>query len=188
MAAETETAPATLEAPTPPPAAAAPAKKSAKANDAKKDTKGGKDTKGAKEAKGAKGGKGAKKGAKDTDGADADAGGPSVAAHPRAARAVAQAKGWGGLAGFVLGGYLSLPTNTIAAAGLRALLAGVVCYMAAWAGAVFLWRRLVMLELKGREHQLLAAAHAAGARRELPAGTSEWPGAPPERPGVRAAS
>ncbi len=174
MAAETETAPATLEAPPPATAAPAPAspeKKSAKVNDAKK---------GAEDTKGAKDGKGAKKGAKDTDGAEADAVGPSVAAHPRAARAVAQAKGWGGLAGFVLGGYLSLPTNTIAAAGLRALLAGVVCYVAAWAGAVFLWRRLVMLELKGREHQLLAAVHAASARRELPT--------PSERPSARAAS
>jgi hypothetical protein len=153
-----------------------PEKKSAKAEDAKKGAKGGK---GGKDTKGAKG---PKKGAKDTDDAEADAaGGPSVAAHPRAARAVASAKGWGGLAGFVLGGYLSLPTNTIAAAGLRALLAGIVCYLAAWAGAVFLWRRLVMLELKGREHQLHAAAHAAGARRELPV-------APSERPGARAAS
>jgi hypothetical protein len=87
----------------------------------------------------------------------AAAGGPSVAAHPRAARQVARAKGWGGLGGFLLGGYLSLPTSTLASAGLRALVAGVVCYVAAWAGAVFLWRRLVVLELKGREHQLMTA-------------------------------
>jgi hypothetical protein len=111
--------------------------------------------------------------------------GPSVAAHPRAARAVALAKGWGGLVGFVLGGYMSLPTNTLAAAGLRALIAGVVCYVAVWAGAVFLWRRLVMLELKGREQQLIAAtmspAKAPGARREAP-------GKPPERARARAAS
>ena len=107
--------------------------------------------------------------------------GPSVAAHPRAARAVALAKGWGGLIGFVLGGYMSLPTNTLAAAGLRALIAGVVCYVAVWAGAVFLWRRLVMLELKGREQQLIAATKAPGARREAP-------GKSPERARARAAS
>jgi hypothetical protein len=98
-----------------------------------------------------KGGNGNDKGAKD---AVADAGGPNVAAHPRAARAVARAKSWGGLAGFLLGGYLSLPTNTIAGAGLRALVAGVVCYVVVWGGAVFLWRRLVMLELRAREQQL----------------------------------
>ena len=99
--------------------------------------------------------------------------GPSVAAHPRAARAVARAKSWGGLVGFVLAGYLSLPTNTLAAAGLRALIAGVVCYVAAWAGAVFVWRRLVMLEIKGREQQLLAGTQAASARRELAPGRPE---------------
>jgi hypothetical protein len=103
---------------------------------------------------------------------EADGKGPSVAAHPHATRSVARAKSWGGLAGFVLGGYLSLPTNTLAAAGLRALVAGIVCYLAAWAGAVFLWRRLVMLEIKGREQQI-AAAQAASARRELPPGPAE---------------
>ncbi len=75
--------------------------------------------------------------------------GPSVAAHPRAALHVARAKGWGGLLGFLLGGYLSLPTSTLAAAGLRALVAGVVCYLVAWAGAVFVWRQLVMLQVAG---------------------------------------
>jgi predicted lipid-binding transport protein (Tim44 family) len=103
---------------------------------------------------------------------------PSVAAHPRAARAVARAKGWGGLAGFVLGGSLSLPTNTLAAAGLRALVAGLICYVAVWAGAVFLWRRLVMLEIKGRQQRLLAGADAGSPRRQ--------PSAASKRPNARA--
>jgi hypothetical protein len=136
--------------------------------------------------KAAKGGKGKdekKKGKKGKKGEDGDAeddtaaGGPSVAAHPRASRAVARAKSWGGLIGFVLGGYLSLPTNTIATAGLRALIAGLVGYVAVWGGAVFLWRRLVMLEIKGREQQLQAAAEAAATRRQLPAPPAERPGA-----------
>jgi hypothetical protein len=166
---------AVAEAPpeAPAPVAASPEprapKKGAKgeANDAKK---------GAKGEKAAKGKKGADEAASDGDG-------PSIAAHPRAVRAVARAKSWGGLAGFVLGGYLSLPTNTLAGAGLRALIAGVVCYVAVWAGAVFLWRRLVMLEIKSREQQLVAAvqaAQAARALRELPP--------PVERQGARAAS
>jgi hypothetical protein len=136
--------------------------------------KGGKD-------KDAKKGKKGKKGGDDEPEEEAGEGGPSVAAHPRAARAVARAKSWGGLIGFVLGGYLSLPTNTVAAAGLRALIAGVVCYVATWAGAVFLWRRLVMLEIKGREQQLHTAVQAANARRQLPA-------PPAERSGARGAS
>ncbi len=128
-------------------------------------------------------GKKAKKGAKEPA-ATAEAGAPSVAAHPRAARAVGRAKGWGGLGGFLLGGYLSLPTATPVDAGLRALLAGIVCYVVAWAGAVFAWRRLVMLEIKGREQQLLMAAQAARAQRE-PAGAGFSAG---DRAKARAAS
>ena len=103
-----------------------------------------------------------------------DSGSPSVAAHPRAARTVAQAKGWGGLAGFFIAGYLSLPTGTLAQAGLRALIAGSVCYVAAWAGAVFVWRRLVIVEIKGREQALLSGAQAALAPGE-PAGAPAEP-------------
>jgi hypothetical protein len=108
--------------------------------------------------------KGSKKDAKKAaKGAATDpSGGPSVAAHPRAARAVARAKGWGALAGFALGGYLSLPSNTLAMAGLRALVAGLICYVAVWAGAVFVWRRLVMLEIKGRQQKLLSARQSEG--------------------------
>ena len=175
MAADTETA-APEEAAAPPEDATAEApkvetkaKEAAKPKDAKNDAK-----------KGEKGkDKDAKKAKKGADGGDEPGNAPNIAAHPRAARGVARAKGWGGLIGFALGGYLSLPSNTIAAAGLRALLAGVVCYVAAWAGAVFLWRRLVMIEIKGREQQL-ASVQAARSRRELPA--------PGERPRAGAAS
>ncbi len=83
--------------------------------------------------------------------------GLSIAAHPRAAHRVAQAKGWGGLVGFVVGGYLSLPTATFAGAALHALAAGVACYVMVWAGAVFLWRHLVVAELRSRQHEMLQA-------------------------------
>ena len=94
----------------------------------------------------------AAKGKLASNGVDSQA--PSVAAHPKAAQSVARAKGWGGLAGFLIAGYLSLPTSTLAEAGLRALIAGSVCYVAAWAGAVFVWRRLVMVELRNREERV----------------------------------
>jgi hypothetical protein len=97
----------------------------------------------------------AKKGKQPVEGASGN--GLSVAAHPRAARRVAQAKGWGGLIGFLVGGYLSLPTNTLAGAGLHALIAGAACYVAVWAGAVFLWRHLVVAELRSRQHEALQA-------------------------------
>ncbi|HEY7829890.1 MAG TPA: hypothetical protein VIC06_04925 [Solirubrobacteraceae bacterium] len=96
-----------------------------------------------------------KKGKKGT--APSGEGTMSIAAHPRAARRVAQAKGWGGLLGFLAGGYLSLSTHTLAEAGFRALVAGVVCYAVVWRGAVFLWRHLVVAELRSRQHELLQA-------------------------------
>jgi hypothetical protein len=88
--------------------------------------------------------------------AETQAPGLSLAGHPRAVRGVARAKAWGGLAGFLLGGYLSLPTHTVIDAGLRALAAGAFGYVAMWAAAVFLWRRLVVVELRNAEQQLLA--------------------------------
>jgi hypothetical protein len=108
-----------------------------------------------KAGKSAKGGKPAGGGAA----GDAGAGAPglSLAEHPRAVRGVAQAKAWGALAGFVLGGYLSLPTHTLADAAFRALLAGIVCYVAVWGAAVFAWRRLVVAELRHAQHEALAA-------------------------------
>ena len=130
-----------------------------------------------------------KKGKKDkakSSGSKSSAGGGergeglTLAAHPRAVRRVAEAKAWGGLGGFLLGGYLSLPTHSAFEAALRALLAGVVCYVVVWAAAVFLWRRLVVAELRQAEHELLSnelaklqgadpVASATRERREAPA-------------------
>jgi hypothetical protein len=122
-------------------------------------------TKPAKEKKEKSKGKGKEKKGVESQSTD----GPSVAAHPRAARAVATAKGWGGLIGFAAGGYFSLPTHTLADAGLRALVAGLACYVAAWAGAVFVWRRLVVLEIKAREQHLLDLLKARSAGAQAPA-------------------
>lgn len=105
----------------------------------------------------------------------------SIAAHPRAVRRVAQAKGWGGLLGFMAGGYLSLSTHTAAEAGFRALVAGVVCYAIVWAGAVFLWRHLVVAELRSAQHQMVQtelekmgiSAHSSPARPGSPAAAHE---------------
>jgi hypothetical protein len=136
------------------------------------------DAKGAKGVKGAKGAKGGKKDAKTKPAKDAaqdGEGGPSIAAHPRAARAVERAKAWGALTGFVLGGYLSLSSHTAAEACIRALVAGGTCYVVFWAAAVFIWRRLVMLELRAREHQMIAQADAGN-------GSPPKGGAPPGRP------
>jgi hypothetical protein len=77
------------------------------------------------------------------------ANGPSIANHPRARYQVRRAKGWGGIAGFAIAGYLSykagVPTADV---GMRALVAGIVGYMLAWMCAVTVWRHLVQAELR----------------------------------------
>jgi predicted lipid-binding transport protein (Tim44 family) len=166
----TETAQAEVEQP-PPAAAAVPAPPSAEPKAGEKPAAGDPQAKSSKRSRSKP----------DESTAAATSSGPSVAAHPRAARPVARAKGWGGLGGVLIAGYLSLPTGTLAEAGLRALVAGSVCYVAAWAAAVFLWRRLVVIEIKGREQQLLATAQTARVRLDSPS-------AHVERPGARAAS
>lgn len=95
---------------------------------------------------------------------------PSVANHPRAGAQVARAKAWGGLGGFVLVAVLSLragvPTPD---ALLRALLGGIVAYVAAWACAVAVWRHLVIAELRAvRSHRAAEAARRSAQRAEAP--------------------
>lgn len=75
--------------------------------------------------------------------------GPSVAAHPRASYQVRRAKGWGGVAGFGIAAYLSHKAGVpMVDLGLRAIIAGMVGYMLAWACAVTVWRQLVLAELR----------------------------------------
>ena len=114
-----------------------------------------------KPAKEKKGKKDGKKGKSEVVAAD----GPSVAAHPRAARSVERIKAWGALVGFGAGFYESLPTHTFAMTMLRAIISGIALYVAGWAGSVFFWRRMVMLEINAREQQIRLAAQAAQARR-----------------------
>jgi hypothetical protein len=64
---------------------------------------------------------------------------------------------------------LSLPTHTVAGAGVRAIVAGLVCWVAVWAGAVFLWRRMVMLEINAREQELVRAVEEAQSRNQAAA-------------------
>lgn len=81
----------------------------------------------------------------------------SLAEHPRAVLRIKQAKEAGGLAGFVLGAYLSFHTHTMFETGVRALIAGISCYVIVWGAAVFLWRHLIIAELRSREQTLLAS-------------------------------
>ncbi|HKO28049.1 MAG TPA: hypothetical protein VJU80_11370 [Solirubrobacteraceae bacterium] len=116
-----------------------------------------------------------KKGKKGKGGANASSG-PSVAAHPRASYQVRKAKGWGGMAGFGIAAYLSykagVPTVDL---GLRAILAGMIGYMLAWACAVTVWRQLVLAELRasvertGPTNPDLIPARTDAAKNDAPA-------------------
>ena len=93
----------------------------------------------AKESKKAKGKKGAE---------SADDTRVHLAGHPRAARSIATAKGWGGLLGFVVVGWLSYRGGlTEFDAGLRALAGGIGFYLLAWATAVTVWREIAVAEV-----------------------------------------
>jgi hypothetical protein len=74
---------------------------------------------------------------------------PSVAAHPRAGAQIARVKAWGGLGGFALTAYLSWRAGVpIPNLLLRAIAGGVVGWLVLWAGAVTVWRHLVIAELR----------------------------------------
>ncbi|MEX2196737.1 MAG: hypothetical protein WD844_15760 [Thermoleophilaceae bacterium] len=82
--------------------------------------------------------------------------------HPRAARHIRAAKGWGGLVGFGAVGLLSwgagIPEFEV---GLRALAGGVAGYVVAWTGAVHVWRHLAVAELRAAQRRALERRRAA---------------------------
>jgi hypothetical protein len=98
----------------------------------------------------------------------------SIAAHPRATRSIRRTKAWAGLAGFVIVAFLSQQAGVPAfEVGVRALVAGLALYFAAWAVSLVLWKHLVLEEARleaeriREEHeerlrQIREAAEAAG--------------------------
>ncbi len=82
-----------------------------------------------------------------------------LADHPRAMRQVELARGWGGIGCFCFVGLVSLNSGLPPLdAGVRALVGGVVGYVAGWGLAVLVWRHLALAEAA-------AARDAAEARR-----------------------
>ena len=80
---------------------------------------------------------------------------PRLSRHPRAQKQIREAKAWGGLVGFALVALLSLQAGQpLFDAGLRALAAGVACYVVAWAMAVSIWSHLARAEVKMAEQRI----------------------------------
>src|SRR3954465_4421029 len=73
----------------------------------------------------------------------------SVSAHPRANRSIRRTKAWAGLIGFFAVAWLSHRAGgDDFQAGVRALVAGIVLYLATWRASVSLWQRLVVHEAR----------------------------------------
>jgi hypothetical protein len=91
---------------------------------------------------------------------------PRVAEHPVAARQIARARAWGALIGFVVAFWLSRRAGLpFPESGLRAIVAGLVCRVAAWAVVVSVWRQIIPAQLAAlyRSRELLAQQAAAEA-------------------------
>ena len=73
----------------------------------------------------------------------------TIGAHPRARRSVQRARALGGLLGFLVTLLLSLRAGVVPFdATARALIAGVVVHLAAWAVAVAVAKQLMLAELQ----------------------------------------
>lgn len=69
--------------------------------------------------------------------------------HPRANRQIELARGVGGVGAFAFVGLLSLQTGVpLLSVGVRALLAGVIGYVAGWGLSVMVWRHLALAEVE----------------------------------------
>jgi hypothetical protein len=107
----------------------------------------------------------AKDGKKKKDKGGDDAGNPRairLSSHPRAQQHIAKAKGWGGLLGFFIVGWMSYKGGVpLPGAGLRAIAGGAGLYMLAWAAAVAVWREVAVAEVERARRRLLAEMEAA---------------------------
>jgi hypothetical protein len=98
----------------------------------------------------------------------------SVAAHPRAKASIRRIRARTGLAAFALVLFLSLSSDVSGQeAAVRALIAGIIGNLAAWACALAVWRQLVIAELRvveeARRERARARAEAAAAKAEAAA-------------------
>ena len=97
----------------------------------------------------------AKKGAKSPAKASGEDLRPRLSAHPRAQRQIREAKAWAAIVGFGLVGLLSLQAGQEPFdAGVRALVAGIVCYVTGWGLAVSVWAHLARAEVKVVEQRI----------------------------------
>lgn len=97
-----------------------------------------------------------------------------LSAHPRAARHIAMAKGWGGIAGFVIVAYFSMQAGMPAFyAVFRGLVGGIGFSTLAWAAAVAVWRQLAVAEVHAARRRMEAVAEQVAAEAAKRAASAE---------------
>ena len=90
----------------------------------------------------------------------------SVSGHPRAVYSIRRAKGFGGLFGLLLVGWLSWRAGALPVdAATRALIGGIAGYVAAWVISVQVWRHLVVAEARAAAGRLARRLEEAAAER-----------------------
>jgi hypothetical protein len=97
-----------------------------------------------------------------------------LSAHPRARRHIAMAKGWGGLISFLLVLKISRGAGLMWPDAIeRAVLGGVVGYLAMWMIAQTIWRHVALAELEDLRRRLIAKAQQQAAEREAAIASAE---------------
>jgi hypothetical protein len=88
----------------------------------------------------------------------------SISGHPRATYSIRRTKGFGGLIGLVLVAWLSWRAGSLPVdVALRALIGGIVGYVACWMIAVQVWRHLVIAEARAAAERVRARSAAMSA-------------------------
>jgi hypothetical protein len=86
----------------------------------------------------------------------------SISGHPRAAYSIRRMKGFGGMLGLLLVAWLSWRAGALPVdVALRALVGGIVGYVACWTIAVQVWRHLVIAEARAAARRFQEARAAA---------------------------
>jgi hypothetical protein len=81
-----------------------------------------------------------------------------LADHPRATRQIRTVRSWVALAGFAVVLLLSLRAHTPLEDALsRALMAGVLSFVLAWATMIVAWRQLAQAEIEHARRRIVAA-------------------------------
>jgi hypothetical protein len=79
---------------------------------------------------------------------------PKISEHPVAARQIARVRAWAALIGFAAGFWLSWRAGLpFPQSGARAIAAGIVCRLLAWAAIVALWRQLIPAQIAERRRR-----------------------------------